>query len=367
MKNMTVSRNCNFENPCYNRRKCKGLHFEKRKKEVTNVNIYDIAKLAGVSIATVSRVVNDSPKVSDRTKEKVRKVMEENHYTPNVFARGLGLNSMKTVGLVCPDVSDAYMAKSVAYLEKNLRGYGYDCILYCSGYAEEDKRQAVELILQKRIDALVLVGSNYVGENEEDADYIREVAKEIPVFLINGYIDGENIYCILADDYQAVYDVTEEMIFSGKKRILFLYNSDSFSARQKRKGYEDALKHNKMPVLGDLKFFTENSIHYTRDMLLLRRDLDFDSVVATEDGLAVGVLKYAKARGLAVPEEIGVVGYNNSELSISCEPELTSVDTRGEILCKTAIDSMMALLGGEEIRQKHVVKCHLIKRCTTDF
>lgn len=332
-----------------------------------NVNIYDIAKLAGVSIATVSRVVNDSPKVNDKTKEKVLKVMEDNHYTPNVFARGLGLNSMKTVGLVCPDVSDNYMAKAVAYLEKNLRGYGYDCILYCSGYDEEDKRQAVELILQKRIDAMVLIGSNYAGRKGEETSYINEVAQQIPVFMINGYLEGENIYCTLADDYQAVYDVTEEMIFAGKKRILFLSNSKSFSAMQKRRGYEDAHKNYGLPILEELYLYTENSIHGTRDQLLLCRNLVFDGVIATEDGLAVGALKYAKARGISVPGEISVVGYNNSELSISCEPELTTVDARGEILCKTAIDSMMSLLGGEKIRQKTMIKCHLIKRHTTDF
>ncbi len=331
------------------------------------VNIYDIAKLADVSIATVSRVVNDSPKVNDKTKEKVLRVMEENHYTPNVFARGLGLNSMKTVGLVCPDVSDNYMAKAVAYLEKNLRGYGYDCILYCSGYDEEDKRQAVELILQKRIDALVLIGSNYAGGRDEETSYINEVAGQIPVFMINGYIEGENIYCTLADDYQAVYDATEELIFAGKRRILFLSNSESFSAMQKRKGYEDAHKNHGLPVLEELRLYTENSIHGTRDRLLLCRNLVFDSVIATEDGMAVGALKYARARGISVPGEISVVGYNNSELSISCEPELTTVDARGEILCKSAIDSMMSLLGGEKIRQKTMIKCHLIKRHTTDF
>ena len=240
------------------------------------VNIYDIAKLADVSIATVSRVVNDSSKVNDKTKEKVLRVMEENHYTPNVFARGLGLNSMKTVGLVCPDVSDNYMAKAVAYLEKNLRGYGYDCILYCSGYDEEDKRQAVELILQKRIDALVLIGSNYAGGRDEETSYINEVAGQIPVFMINGYIEGENIYCTLADDYQAVYDATEELIFAGKRRILFLSNSESFSAMQKRKGYEDAHKNHGLPVLEELRLYTENSIHGTRDRLLLCRNLVFD-------------------------------------------------------------------------------------------
>lgn len=334
---------------------------------MTRVNIYDIARLANVSIATVSRVVNDSPKVSARTKEKVLRVMEEYHYTPNVFARGLGLDSMKTVGIVCPDVSDGFMARAVAYLEKNLRAYGYDCILYCSGYAREDKMQAVELILQKRIDALLLVGSNYADEAGSGTEYIRKVAAKIPVFMVNGYVEGENIYCVLADDEQAVYEAVEKLILSGRKQILFLSNSHSSSAGRKLEGYESALRAYHIPVRGELKFYTENSIHSARDMLLMRKDLEFDSVIATEDTLAVGVLKYAKARKLQVPEDLTVIGYNNSEISVSCEPELTTVDSCGEILCKTAIDSLMALLKGEEIQQKQMVSCNLIRRCTTDF
>lgn len=106
------------------------------------MNIYDIAKLSGVSIATVSRVINNSPKVSEKIKKKVWDVMNEYDYTPNVFARGLGLNSVKTVGLVCPDVSDRYMASAIAYLEKNLRKYEYDSILMCSGFDYEGKVEA---------------------------------------------------------------------------------------------------------------------------------------------------------------------------------------------------------------------------------
>ncbi|MDO4293524.1 MAG: LacI family DNA-binding transcriptional regulator [Eubacteriales bacterium] len=327
------------------------------------MNIYDIARLADVSIATVSRVVNDSPRVSEKTKEKVRRVMEENHYTPNVFARGLGLNSMKTVGIVCPDVADPYMAKAVSYLEKNLRGYGYDCILYCSGYDIEDKQQAVELILKKRIDALILVGSNYA---DEKLDCLREAAREVPVFLINGYQPYDNIYGVLAEDYQAVYDVTEELLLAGKKRILFLGSSDSHSAMNKRRGYEAALLAHGLEVETELVQYSKNEVFAARD-LLLRCRLEFDGVIATEDGLAVGALKYARARGLKVPEEIAVVGYNNSELAVSCEPELSSVDNRAEALCRTAIDSMMAVLSGEEIPGKQTIRCHLVKRETTDF
>ena len=90
------------------------------------VNIYDVAKLSGVSIATVSRVVNGSTKVSEKTRRKVLDVMEQCGYTPNVFARGLGLDSMKTIGILCPDISDAFIAQAVAFLEERLHQYEYD-------------------------------------------------------------------------------------------------------------------------------------------------------------------------------------------------------------------------------------------------
>lgn len=331
------------------------------------MNIYDIAKLAGVSIATVSRVVNDSPKVSEKAKAKVRKVMEENNYTPNVFARGLGLGSMKTLGIICPDVADTYMAKAVSYLEKNLQGYGYDCILYCSGYDAEDKQQAVERIMKKQIDALILVGSDYADDSPNYFHCIHTVSEQIPVFLVNGDVEDSNIYCVYADDFQAVYDVVDELLFAGSRRILFLTDSFSHSAKRKLEGYKVALRGRGFPIDDKLILYADKTIFATRDTLLRQRSLHFDSVVAANDSMAVGAVKYAYARGLKIPEEVNVIGYNNSELSVCCEPELTSVDTRVEVLCKTAIDSVMALLSGNEIRQKQMVKCHLVKRSTTNF
>lgn len=332
------------------------------------MNIYDIARLAGVSIATVSRVVNDSPKVSEKTKQKVRAVMEEQNYTPNVFARGLGLNSMRTVGIVCPDVSDAYMAESVAYLEKRFRGYGYDCILYCSGYKQESKVNAVQMVLKKKIDALVLVGSHYVGDgSEEEIGYLREAAREVPVFLINGYVRCPGVYCMLSENYQIMYDTVCALTEAGRKRILFLYDSHSYSATQKLLGYEDALRNNGLPMVEELKIFTENKISTVRENLLQRGELNFDAVVATDDGLAVGALKYAMKKQMRIPEDVNIIGFNDSELAVCCEPELTSIDSRRDALCKTAVDSLMLLLEGKSVRHKRSVRCHLIKRGTTNF
>lgn len=333
------------------------------------MNIYDIAELAGVSIATVSRVVNDSPMVSEKTKAKVRQVMQENDYTPNVFARGLGLNSMKTIGLICPDVSDAYMAKAVAFLESDLREYGYDCMLYCSGNAYEDRQIAVNTILQKRIDALVLIGSVYsqTDDNSESVGYLKEAARKVPVFLLNGYIEDENIYCALCNDFEASYSAVKKLIDSGRRKILYLSDSHSYSANQKRMGYEKALQEAQIELNKELMIFTPNKIIETRDLLLSRPELDFDAVFATDDGLAIGALKYAKTKKKRVPEDISIIGYNNFEISISCEPELSTVDSRSERLCKIVIDSMMLLLKKKQISHKVYVKGHLIRRSTTDF
>lgn len=333
------------------------------------MNIYDIAELAGVSIATVSRVVNGSPKVSEKTKQKVLSVMEEHNYTPNVFARGLGLDSMQTIGIVCPDVSDAYMARAVAFLERRLKSYGYDCILYCSGREQEKKEQAIELIMKKRIDALVLVGSVYAGygRGDDSTEYISKAAEKIPVFLINGKIHGPNIYSVYSMDEEAAYDAVSKMIESGRRRILFLTDSSSYSANKKLDGYERALRDHGLPVLGDLKIYTENRIHFVRDILLARRTPEYDAVFATDDGLAVGAVKCANARGIRIPEELCVIGYNNSEYSVCCEPELTTVDNTAEQLCNITIDNMMKLLQGEEVASDVPVACRLVKRCTTDF
>lgn len=332
------------------------------------MNIYEIADLAGVSIATVSRVINDSSLVSEKTKLHVRQVMKEHGYTPNVFARGLGLNSMKTIGLVCPDVADNYMARAAAYLERDLREYGYGCILCCSGYADEDRQIAVNTVLQKRIDALIIVGSSYADDDPgaERVDYIREAAKQVPVFLINGYVRGENIFCALCDDYEATRTTVTELLQSGRKNILFLCDSYSTSANQKRRGYEDALRDAGIPVRKDLELFVQNQINAARDLLLSIPSLDIDGVFATEDGLAAGALKYAKRRGVRVPEDLAIVGYNNSELAVCCNPELSSVDSRIDRLCRIVIDSLKLRLKGKPIRDKVYAKGYLIRRATTD-
>ena len=157
------------------------------------VTIYDISEQAGVSIATVSRVLNNSSNVSDVTKAKVLNAIKATGYTHNAFARVLGLNTMKTIGILCADSSDLYLAKAIYFFEEQLRENGYDSLLCCTGYALKDKKAAVNLLISKKVDGMILAGSHFVYPDAGDNNYIFEASEKVPVMLLNAELEGSNI------------------------------------------------------------------------------------------------------------------------------------------------------------------------------
>ena len=244
---------------------------------------------------------------------------------------------------------------------------GYDIILSCSGYTAKSKEVHIEMLLSKRIDALILVGSTYAGSDDEthNTDYIAKAAEEIPVFIINGLIDGENIYCNAAEDYRISYDVTKELITRGRKNIIFLTDSKSYSANQKKRGYENALKDAGLTVYRDHMLFMKNDIDMVRSLFCNYDYLDYDAVFATDDAMAIGVLKYLESIGKKVPAEVSVIGYNNSQLCKCTTPELTSVDNKVELVALQTVNSLKEVLNGNDrVMHKNMVACELIRRGT---
>lgn len=334
------------------------------------VNIYDISRHAGVSIATVSRVLNNSPHVSEETRRKVMKVIDGCGYVPNAFARGLGLNTMKTIGLLCPDAADPYLARALACLEHALRQKHYDCLLSCTNRDLAARRQGVELLTSRHVDGMVLMGSTFIEENSEDNAYIRQAATNVPVVLLNGSFQCPNVFCVLCDDERAMKEAMNQLLDSGCKRVLYLYHSSNNSGQRKLAGCRDALAAHNLPVDETLmrRFDADKfSIHAVRDCLLeLERDgLQFDAVLASEDVLAVGAMKYAQAVGRRVPENLSVVGYNNSNLCLCTEPELTSVDNRLPAICERIVETMLGVLEGREMPEKTVFTAEIIQRGST--
>lgn len=332
------------------------------------MNIYDISEKAGVSIATVSRVLNQNANVSEKTRKKVLEVIKEYEYTPNVFARGLGLNTMKTIGLLCTDPSNVFQAKAISYIENLLQEAGYDSILCCSGYELETKQKCVDLLLNKKVDALILISSHFVYGTEEENRYIREAAEQVPVMILNGEINAPNVYGVLTDDETCIYEAAEYLVKKGYRRILYLYHSNSYSGKKKLKGYERAVEEFGIEK-GLLSFYGESlqNIPPMADHLnaLWEGGMRFDAVITSDDELALGVLKFAAQKKLEIPKELAVIGYSNSMLAVSSVCELTSVDIRLEKLCGHLTENLLKLFEGEEIPRQAVFAGELIERQTT--
>lgn len=334
------------------------------------MTIYDISKQAGVSIATVSRVLNGSANVKPKTKKKVLDVIEQCGYTPNAFARGLGLNSMNTVGILCADSSDLYLAKAVYHIERNLRAGGYHSVLCCTGYDLEDMKDSLLHLLNQRVDSVIMVGSTFIATDSGDNQYIRDAAAQLPIMLLNADLDCPNVYCTMCDDFKSMQDATLALLNKGITDILYLYNSNSYSGKKKLSGYQSAYLMKDVPLNKQYQQFfngTHEDIdgvcHFLND--LHKKGLDFHAVIASEDMLAAGAIKYAKMNGLDVPFDLSVIGYNNSLLTTCSEPEITSVDNHLETLCSQLVKTCIGTLNGEEMPQKTIFSGELVHRTST--
>ena len=335
----------------------------------SDTTIYDISQRAGVSIATVSRVINRSVAVSEKTRERVLQVMEESGYTPNAFARGLGLNTMKTIGLLCADVSDAFMAEAISFLEKELRNHGYDSLLCCTGTLMKNRKKSLELLLSKHVDGVILVGSNYVSMEREHNTYILSAAHKKPIIILNARLDGENVYCAYCDDKAATMSATQKLLEDGKRRVLYLYHARTYSGMKKLEGYKQAHEHMGVPFQEELvvECSTGDGIQEIQALLegSVSKGLAFDAIMTATDDMAVGALKYARAAHRTIPEDLQIVGFNNSSLCLCTEPELSSVDNKLQSLCQNCVSTLMGVLEGKDMPKYSIFSGELVRRGTT--
>ena len=324
-------------------------------------DIYDIAKRAGVSIATVSRVLSGSAKVRESTRNRVLSVMESADYHPNAFARGLGLGSMKTIGILCTDVSDLYYAKAVSILERLLRKGGWNALLCCTGNDLGDKKKNIRILLDRQVDAIILVGSAF--RESSDNSHIECAAERVPVIVINGLIECPNTYCVICNERDAVYRCAFRLYGLGYRHILYLYDVPTYSGMEKLEGFRRAAHDCGAENAESLTVRTEKGNARVEECIsgLMERRTEIDAVMASEDLIASEALRALKSYGKNVP----VIGFNNSVLA-ECV-SLTSIDNMLESMCTAAVGIMNDVLAGQKATRKITVEARLVVRESCSF
>lgn len=279
--------------------------------------------MAGVSVATVSRVINHSPKASDTSRQAVMSAMETLNYHPNANARALAQQSTETVGLVVGDVSDPFFGAMVKAVEHVAYETG-NFLLIGNGYHNEHKeRQAIEQLIRHRCAALVVHAK--VLPDEE----LLHLMKQIPgMVLINRIIPGYEKRCVALDDRYGAWLATRHLIQQGHTRIGYLCSNHQISdAEDRLQGYHDALREHGLPSNERLVTYAEPDESGGEQAMteLLGRGKNFTAVACYNDSMAAGAMGVLNDNGIDVPAEISLIGFDDVLVSRYVRPRLTTV------------------------------------------
>lgn len=327
-----------------------------------NVTIKDVAKAANVSPSTVSRVIADSPRISEKTKRKVRKVMEELGYHPNFIARSLASQSTQVIGVVFP--SSGNLAFQNPFFSEVLRGisegahekhYG---IQLTTGVTEEEIYQdVVKMVQGGQVDGIILL---YSKINDQVIDYLLE--KDFPFVVVGKpYEYVEKITHVDNDNVGAAKETTEYLLQLGHKRIGFIGGNENLMVTVTRlEGYKQALQGANIPIRKEYIIHEDFLVSGGKQAILKLLSLPEPptALLVTDDLMALGVLQSLLLHGLEVPRDLSVVSFNNVLISRLANPPLTSVDIRILDLGMEAVKQLISKIENEREPVKRVIIPH---------
>lgn len=323
--------------------------------------IKDVAKLAGVSVATVSRVINHSPKASDASRQAVSSAMEELNYHPNANARALAQQTTETIGLIVGDVSDPFFGAMVKAVEQVAYRTG-NFLLIGNGYHNEQKeRQAIEQLIRHRCAALV-VHAKKIPDNE-----LISLMKQMPgMVVINRILPGFEQRCVALDDRYGAWLATRHLIQQGHTKIGYLCSNHQISdAEDRLQGYYDALTEHGLSVNDRLVTYGEPDESGGEQAMteLLGRGKHFSAVACYNDSMAAGAMGVLNDNGIDVPKEISLIGFDDVLISRYVRPRLTTVRYPIITMAEQAAELALALAEKRELPEiTHMFSPTLVRR-----
>lgn len=285
-------------------------------------NIKMIARKAGVSIATVSRVMNGTKPVSPELQKRVYDAVKQMNYKPNSIARSLILNKTNLIGVVVPDVSNSFHAQLLSGIERYAAQADYGVII-CNVYRNLDKQQKYfNLMLERHVDGIILLHDNTL---EELAAFQKISAT--PIVFASVPVEGAEIPFVGIDEVGAAYDAVSHLISKGHKNIGLIYGECYALGNLRKEGYCKGLKDHGIPVRDEAMIQCPSNVEcgYQAMEQLLQLENYPTAVFCVSDEMAIGALDCALDRGLNVPGDISLIGFDDIDLSQVVRPKLTTI------------------------------------------
>ncbi|MET3682669.1 LacI family transcriptional regulator [Alkalibacillus flavidus] len=330
------------------------------------VTIYDVAKEANVSMATVSRVINGNTNVKPATRQKVLTAIDELGFRPNAVARGLASRKTTSVGVIIPDISNLFFAELARGIEDIASMYKYHIILSSSDQQKTKELDLLDNMLEKQVDGVIFMGSSVTSDHIEAFNQAN-----VPVILAATVDDTEQLPSVNIDYYEAMKDavtyLSEQM---DQEAVGFVTSPLNAKINDmKRQGYVDAIKASGLAFNEDYIYPGDDSYQSGLDAAnyFLKQQHPPKAIITSSDEMALGVIHGAQDHGVSVPNELSVIGFDNTRLANMVRPTLTSVLQPMYDIGAVSMRLLTKLLRGEEIEQEQVVLPHrIVERDSTN-
>lgn len=322
------------------------------------VTIKDVAKHAGVSASTVSRVVSKKGKISEATIERVFQSIEELGYVPNYTARSLANSNTDTIAVVVDrsprSLNNAYFTDVLQAIANELNEYSKELLLIFSERNDDEKDRIKSLVESNRIDGVIKLS---VRENDLTIDYLAD--NQIPSVVIGNPEKKSKILWVDNDNEQAMYEVAHSLLSEGKRKLVFVGGDKKFIVTRdrlagfKKANLEFGIKVNEADIY-HVEFTEEDAYRHAEKII----DRDYDAIVCTDDSIALGIQKKAVDKG----KNVTITGFNNSkEVQFSPNP-ISTVDIKIDKLGKWAVRLLIAKIKGDETVTNKIIKTEFIRR-----
>lgn len=330
------------------------------KKE--NISIKEIARLAGTSVATVSRVINQNGRFSEETGQRVREVIEAYNYRPNELARSLRVDKAQVVGVIVPDITNEFFSYIARKIETDLLEKGYMAVICDTNESMEREKQYIETLKAMRVGGIIYVSG----------DQKIEPIRDIPAVYIDRkpeFVNGDRGSCFIGgDNYQGGYLAAQRLIRAGRKRIAIVLHARTIATQEKRlNGYRQALYDYGIPGGEELIYQVEN-VDMDHGFRITKEIWESperpDAIFYSSDILAIGALQYFHERGVKIPQDVSIVGIDDIPLSARVTPALTTVRQDYLKYGSLASNAVVKMMKGDQEKRTYILSMELIERET---
>lgn len=328
----------------------------------------DIARMANVSIATVSHVVNKTRYVSPELTARVLSVIEQVNYKQNIIAGSLRNKKTKTIGLVLPDSTNEVFAKIGLTVDQHCSRLGYNVIFCNSSYKESLERANIDSLRMKNIDGVIFIPSSDSVENIKLLQRLR-----IPFVLVNRSIDDDQVFQVFVDNEMIGYEAAKHMLSKGRKKLIYLDRVKEIQySKLRREGFIRALKEYDDPgvsytIIRSTKNFYDGGFFAAK--YLIEQETKFDAVVTYNDYQAIGLMSFLQEHGIRIPHEVLVFGCDNMQVSKYYSPSLSTMDYPTTEVGVRSADILLHILKNPEETEaypkQHEFSTQLIEREST--